>query len=561
MKKLIGYLKRLRSEETGAVAVFIAISLVVLMSLCSFAVDTGIVYYEKSKLQSAVDAAALAAAHELPNEENARRVAVEYLEKNGFSVEDAKVEVLENNTIVRVTDSNQTKTLFASLFNVDRVNNSAVAAAKYAEKQKTVNFPFLLFSGSKRTNLFLGGQFHIHGSVHANSSVQVGASTSSTIETLEACGSVSDNNRIVKGGTISGADYYDMPDYDEDIMAMIPPFPTHAFNIKDSWPVPTQDCHMSSSNKPTYYRNLPGTIYSAALNTYTINRSIHVLDNFATGDKNIVIFGDVYCEGDFAMDKFVTIHGNLYVKGSLKTSGATQLIVSGNVYSVGDIRISSNGGVGSVFGGDIYTEGLFDLAGSCCIQVSGSLYVKRSIMMQSSSIYENGQIEPGKIFRHNIYAGSTCTIYGVADVYGDIISGSNLEFTGNYPSVTTHGGVIYSGGVFKSAQGFNTNGVFVAEGNIEIGGMPSTINSTSATVALYSRNGNITLSPGTGMVAYGMVYAPKGRINFYSGNMTFYGSIIADTYGFGPGGLQLGENPRKMPFEPNEAYKVATLVE
>ena len=76
--------KKFRREESGAVMLIVACSLIVFLSITSFATDLGLVYYQKSKLQSALDAAALAAASDLPNKTAARSTAMEYIEKNGF---------------------------------------------------------------------------------------------------------------------------------------------------------------------------------------------------------------------------------------------------------------------------------------------------------------------------------------------------------------------------------------------------------------------------------------------------------------------------------------------
>jgi hypothetical protein len=66
-------LKRLRKEERGNVLVIVALALSVLMAAAAMAVDAGQLYFEKSKLQKTVDAAALAGAHALLFREFGRR--------------------------------------------------------------------------------------------------------------------------------------------------------------------------------------------------------------------------------------------------------------------------------------------------------------------------------------------------------------------------------------------------------------------------------------------------------------------------------------------------------
>ena len=55
---------RRMNDDSGAVAVFVAISMVVLIGMVAFAVDTGALYAERRELQSAADAAVLAIAED-----------------------------------------------------------------------------------------------------------------------------------------------------------------------------------------------------------------------------------------------------------------------------------------------------------------------------------------------------------------------------------------------------------------------------------------------------------------------------------------------------------------
>ena len=77
-KKICRFLK----NEDGAVMVIAALSLVAFLSVASLVTDMGLKYHQKSKLQSAMDSAALAAAKYMPDEQTAKSVALEYVEKN-----------------------------------------------------------------------------------------------------------------------------------------------------------------------------------------------------------------------------------------------------------------------------------------------------------------------------------------------------------------------------------------------------------------------------------------------------------------------------------------------
>ena len=93
----------------------------------SLVTDMGLKYHQKSKLQSALDAAALAAVRYMPDEQTAKAVALEYVEKNGFTTDSVVVE-FPSSEIVRVSDSRKGKTVFASLFKTDSVKINAKAA-------------------------------------------------------------------------------------------------------------------------------------------------------------------------------------------------------------------------------------------------------------------------------------------------------------------------------------------------------------------------------------------------------------------------------------------------
>jgi Flp pilus assembly protein TadG len=73
-------------DQGGNIAMLFAIMLGALFGFSALAVDAGQLYVLKSKLQRTADAAALAAASQLPVEDDARAMALEYAVKN-MSVE------------------------------------------------------------------------------------------------------------------------------------------------------------------------------------------------------------------------------------------------------------------------------------------------------------------------------------------------------------------------------------------------------------------------------------------------------------------------------------------
>lgn len=88
--KLISWLRRSRAEE-GQAMVMVAFSLVVILGFAAFAIDIGNIAVQKSDLQNAADAAALAGVVEMPSNANAETVAVNYAITNGMAVQNNKV--------------------------------------------------------------------------------------------------------------------------------------------------------------------------------------------------------------------------------------------------------------------------------------------------------------------------------------------------------------------------------------------------------------------------------------------------------------------------------------
>lgn len=75
-------LSRFPRDQEGAIAALSAVSLVVILGFGAFAIDMSYAYSERTLLQATADAAALAAAPEVPNKNKAREMAFQYVEAN-----------------------------------------------------------------------------------------------------------------------------------------------------------------------------------------------------------------------------------------------------------------------------------------------------------------------------------------------------------------------------------------------------------------------------------------------------------------------------------------------
>ncbi len=581
MKKI----RRFYKSEDGAAMVIAAFGLVAFLSIVSLVTDMGLKYYQESSLQNAMDAAALAAVRYMPDEAKATAIALEYVEKNGFSTENVVVE-FPTDEIVRVSDTRESKTIFASLFNVDSVQLNAKAAARFVDKKMAVNFDYLMFHGDN-SQFSLGGHYNLGGSIFGNGNVHADGGAGSAISgTVFSAHNATCNQYSVSVGRLeSEVSSQPMPDFDETIMAVAPTADEDMFK-KNYAPI----------SKNAFYLNryAAGTTLNSII---SLNGNTYCAGTLSTGYHSdlLVIYGDLYVEGDFNPQCPVYVKGNLYCGGNLTTTWGKSLKVGGNVYVQGDTTLQGDtefygeyfytGGnlsrgstysllcecetyVGgnivlngkSVFKGSVYCNGKFDKQGSVYMSVNGNIYAYKTLKLQSGGTTVNGDIFVwGK---DTLLEDVVTDIAGPFTLVGDLYSrrgALSLSGQGEYNIK----GVIYSGGSLSTNQGssgITLNGCMIAEDDIKIGGSTHTYNEAGATLSIYSRKGDITLySQQGGFDLWGIIYAPKGNVNLASGDFDIHGSIIGDTITCNPGGLNMGYNDRELPYAKN--VKVAVLIE
>lgn len=580
-KKIKGFIR----AEDGAAMVIAAFSLIAFLSVVSLVTDMGLKYHQKSLLQSAMDSAALAAVRYMPDETKAKQVALEYVEKNGFSTENVVVE-FPSDEIVRVSDSRKGKTIFASLFDVDSVQINAKAAAKFVDKQMAVNFDYLMFYGDN-SQFNLGGHYNIGGSIFGNGNVNAdggsGSSVSGTV--FSAHTAIHNQYSVTVGGVASNVSSQPMPDFDEMIMSVVPSVSEEMFNKSYS--------HISGSALYINKYAADTTINSVI----TINGSTYCPGNLATGYSSelMTIYGDLYVAGNFKPQCPVYVTGNVYCGGDLETAWGKDLKVGKNLYVEGNSSLQGNTSVygeyfhtgenltrgstytllcdcetyvggnirldgASTFNAPVYCMGEFVKGGSTAMTARGNVYAYESINWQSGGTTVNGDIFVyGNSLSSNDEAANIC---GPMTLNGDLYNRKgvlNLSGQGTYMIK----GVIYSGGEISTNQGSNgiiLSGCMIAEGDISIGGSTHTYNESGATLSLYSREGDITLySQQGGFDLWGIVYAPNGDVALASGDFDIHGSIIGNTITCNPGGLDMSYNDRELPY--SKGVKTAVLIE
>ncbi len=582
MKK--NWLRRFQKKEDGAVMVIAALGLVAFLSVVSLVTDMGLKYHQKSKLQSAMDSAALAAVRYMPDEQTARSVALEYVEKNGFSADSVTIE-FPSDEIIRVSDSVQSKTIFASLFKINSVQINAKAAAKYVDKDVGIDFDYLMFHGDN-SQFTLNGHYNIGGSVFGNGNVYADGGGCTITGTVFSAGQASYNQSSITVNHISSnVRPQPMPDFDEMIMASVP--------IVDEGMFSKTYTHIDKSN---FYLNRysAGKVIDSSVsingNTYcdgTLSTSYHsdvlviygdlyvagdftpqwpvfVIGNASTvgnltttWDKSLMVGGDLYVEGDTTLNGHTTVYGNcFYVGGDLIRSSTYNLQCDCETYVGGNITLNGP----SVFNGPVYCRGFFDKQGSVPMTVNGNIYAYDKLKLQSGGTTVNGSIF---VWGKTASSGETATdISGPFTLNGDLYNRKgDLSLSGQ--GAYTIRGIIYSGGKLSTNQGssgITLDGCMIAEKDILIGGSAHTYNESGGTLSIYSRDGDITLySQQSGFDSWGIIYAPKGNVALASGNFDIHGSIIGNTITCNPGGLNMSYNDRQLPY--SKKVKASVLIE
>lgn len=210
-------------SQKGTAAVMTAILMTVLLGFCALVVDIGSVSLERSRLQNAVDSAALAAAQDLPSTAAAAAVAADYLESNGFGDAALNISFAGSNKQITVDAVQTVNYVFAGALGLGSADVKASATAQKGGKYLKGAFEYAVFSGSKNDELCInsnGIDTHIQGSVHSNNGFRYNGNQDS----LEITGALDTVGRITLnsshttiGEQIPFSDFIEMPDFSEEI--------------------------------------------------------------------------------------------------------------------------------------------------------------------------------------------------------------------------------------------------------------------------------------------------------------------------------------------------------
>lgn len=318
----------LLKSERGSVVVIVALAMTALLGISAFAVDFGRAFFEKQKLQTALDATSVAAAQELDGTALGRSKAIDamnqYIVLNGYSTSDLKSPTFSNGDM-RI-DIAGTKDVDYTLAKVIGINKGTVNVAAAAERigAYTPAFEYAVFAGGADVT-FNGGKHVIGGSVYGKTGITFNG-TNNTIGGNAVCTTGSVNVDLVIGITDEHHALIAMPDYLSAIkaQAVYSTGDQTAFNNYVSTHI---------INGPIYFNGPSALIINSEIKgtgiIYAENGIVGTLDQKATDFISFYSGKDIIINGNAAGN--VPVYGILYAPNGDITINGCEGTVYGHI--------------------------------------------------------------------------------------------------------------------------------------------------------------------------------------------------------------------------------------
>ena len=217
MRSIIQWLKK----EAGQSVILVAISIALLCGVAALVADVGMVSVSQGQLQNAADAAALAAARDLPTAATAKTTAKTYAGYNGVATADTTATTPYNGNANRIEVVCK-ETVNYTFARVIGLNSTVVSARAVAERSGGLGaaFGYAIFSGNKYPDslsfsvrlqnvlTMTGSSNIVNGNIHSNYNVD--ANTAYVNGVGEAVGTVTGTNIATK---TPNASFVAIPDF------------------------------------------------------------------------------------------------------------------------------------------------------------------------------------------------------------------------------------------------------------------------------------------------------------------------------------------------------------
>ncbi|MCR5629251.1 pilus assembly protein TadG-related protein [Eubacterium sp.] len=564
--------KKFRRNEEGAVMVFVALLIVVLLAFTALAVDFGTAYYQRQKLQTACDAAALAGVQYLPDTVKAETVAKDYLKVNFNNDVVTNVEFLDSNQKIRVTADFDSATTFGRILGNKNIDVTTHAAA--GTKTITIpggDFPYLLYSQADGETLHLGGKCHVNGAVHSNGNVQFDAENNEgEVSQISVGGALNFiNGKMFIGSGTDRKEYYlckyetwgfqklsstngqnldvaDLPDGIEKYY-LIPegPIKDDAGNqVVDAWG------QVSNTLTPDYIANHSFYKETEQVQIYPLSAYTDCLkkESFTDWDNDeplkTITKLEKQCkdriktlkEGYDSATNASTIAGyststeSLYLASSHSETSPVVVDLGGDK----DVNVGSTEQKNStiVFKGN--SVQFMKLTGTKS-RVNNLVFLSDSATTTHPNGIEYNSIVD-MIIKGNISSNKSLKI-SCNDSTKKIVINGNIYVDGDLEmkNIVVKGDIYATGNI--NIQGCDVNGFLGAKGNISYQGMPSSMVSYSKdnpnALSVYSEEGNVDFIGANGdtpQTVVGVVLCMKGKATMHA-DFKFYGNVIGNEIG------------------------------
>lgn len=229
-------------DNKGNVSIILCLLITAIFGFTAFAVDIGMVYVEKAKLNNSIDAATLAAVMELPNNDSkAKTVALDYLAKNNVAENEVSINISTDHKSLEIDGIRNVKHLFAPIIGINNSNVQVSSKAIIAPVKSTSAGirPFAVevynFSYGDLVTLKQGAGDGYHGNYGAVSLGGSGASVFRTNALYGYNGTISVGDYInTETGDMSGATT-DIKNYINSEKSSFTDFPRNSIRL---WTIP-----------------------------------------------------------------------------------------------------------------------------------------------------------------------------------------------------------------------------------------------------------------------------------------------------------------------------------
>ncbi|MCY0899853.1 MAG: pilus assembly protein TadG-related protein [Firmicutes bacterium] len=433
---------RLRARH-GQVLPLVALGLPLIIGMAGLSITIGSLYLSETRLQNAVDAAALAGAQEMAaGDANAVASQSALITQNDPAA--ANPTVTAENTPFDTVVASATATIpgsFAALFGHKTFTLTARAVAQYGPGPA---FDYAVFQGSTSTSspLTFNGGDTVTGSIHSNGNIDL-------------TGSVSISGAVNAAGTIkeTGNDSTGPLEPNQSVVAM------------PKWDVPAPPTVESASTTSSITLNGNQTLQGNWIVTgsVTINGSNNVIDGTieTTNGASINVNG-----------------ASNVITGSLIALGGGNIAIGGDNTVDGSVVASGGGSI--TYGGNDTIEGTTEIdnttSSNATITLNGSIVAKGPVLAQGGSISLNGNDQADN--------GAGLVIAALANsqgVGGDITVNGGVSCTGVL--YAPNGTIVFNGG--DAVSGAVVADYVTANGSVSIAWNAQTLtNLPSAGVAL-----------------------------------------------------------------------------